>query len=342
MNEIFKEIKVLQLTMGWQCNIRCAMCYQRTYDSVSNMPAGIYKKYLLPLYPYLNRVIIQGGEFTIMPNCRELVQVLERFPDIRFGFSTNGVCVDEFWMGVFIERSDWIKFSINAATPNTYDRITKYGDFNKAIGNIKRTVKRKTNKKPLVRISTVLLRHNAHEIAEFINLGYELGVDRVSFSVDPILSFYKLPAKDVRRELDKARRVIERTGMVVKGLGVIARYVNHPWSEAYMQHQVKECLSPFTNLTVDGSGDVRVCYYTWRVLGNIYKSSLKEILGNRQRMRLQQMVASKDCSWCAPYCPDNPAPRKIAQFNKCFYLFRWKTGDFLMNVVHRLGRRRHL
>ncbi|MFH1244990.1 MAG: radical SAM protein, partial [Candidatus Omnitrophota bacterium] len=318
------------------------MCYQRTYNPAGNMPAGIYNKYLLPLYPYLRRIIVHGGEPTIMPNCRELMQVLDQYPDIRFEFSTNGICVDEFWMGVFMERADSIKFSINAATPNTYDRIMKYGDFNKVLGNVRRITKVKINKKPAVLISTVLLRHNANEIAEFIDLGYELGVDNVKFSVDPVLSFYKLTAKDVRRELDKALRVIERTGMAVKGLNVIARYVNYPWSEGDVERRVERCLSPFTKLIVDRSGDVRVCCYTWRVLGNIHKSSLKEVLENWQRKRLQQMTASGDHSWCAPYCPNNPAPRKMAQFNRYFYLLRRNPGEFLTDIIHRLGIRRYL
>lgn len=342
MSEILGEIKTLHLIMGRQCNVRCAMCYQRTYDPAGNMPAVVYKKHLLGLYPYLRRVIVHGGEPTIMPNCKELMRALESFPDIRFEFSTNGVCLDDFWMGVFRDRSDSIKFSINAATANTYDRITKHGDFDKALGNIRRIIKGKVNNKPTVLISTVLLRHNAHEMAAFIDLGHELGVDTVKFYIDPVLSFYKLPAKDVRRELDKAREAIERTGAAVKGLNVIARYVNYPWSEESSERRIKECSSPFTNLIVDCSGDARVCCYTWRVLGNVHKSSLKEILENWQRTRLRQMSASGDYSWCAPYCPDNPKPIKIARFNRYLYLLRRDPGGLLMDAMYRLNKRRYL
>lgn len=342
MNEILKEIKEILLIMGSECNIRCAMCYQRTYDPADNMPVDIYKKYLLPLYPYLKRIVIQGGEPTVMSNCRELVQFVDQFPNIRFAFRTNGVCVDDFWMGVFMERTDSIRFSINAATPNTYDRVMKYGDFNKVLGNVRRITKGKTNKKPFVVISAVLFRHNAYEIAEFIDLGHELGVDRVRFNIDPVLSFYKLPAKDVRRELDKAFGAIERTGMEVKGLGVIAKHVNYPCSEGDADYRIEACAVPCTKLVVDKSGDVRVCCYTWRILGNIYKSSLKGILENWQRTRLQQMIASGDYSWCPSYCPDNPVPRKAAQFNKYFYLLRREPREFLMDVIHRLSMRRHL
>jgi MoaA/NifB/PqqE/SkfB family radical SAM enzyme len=342
MNEILKEISRLQLVIGGQCNVRCAMCYQRTYDAVDNRFPRIYKEYLLPLYPYLSRLIIVGGEPTIMPHCRELVKFVGRFPNIRFEICTNGVCVDDFWMGIFREKSDLIRVSINAATRNTYDRIMKHGDFNKVTGHVRRMTRERANEKLLVLISTVLLRHNAHEIAEFVELGHELGVDKVMFSVDPVLSFYKLPAKIVRKELDKALRVIERTGMAVTGLNVIAKHVNHPWGERSLNGQAKKCQSPFRLLLVDPSGDVRICSHAWVVLGNIYRSSLDEILGSRCRKRLQEKIDSGDHSWCPPYCPNNSAPAKMAQFNRYFYLLCRNPGELLMDAMHRLDRRRHL
>ena len=342
MNELLKGIKVLHLMMGQQCNVRCTMCYQRTYDPASNMPAVIYKKHLVELYPHLSRMIIMGGEPTVMPNCRELVQFIDRFSNIRFFLLTNGVCIDDFWMGIFKERSDIIRVSINAATRKTYDRITKYGDFNKVIENVRQIIKGKVEKKPAVVLSAVLLRHNVHEIAEFIELGHELGADKVRFCVDPVLSFYKVSAKDVRIELDKAYRTIERTGMVVEGLNAIARHVNYSRSEGRVDSRAETCHMPFTNVMVDGSGDVRACCWTWRILGNIYKTDLNKILENWQRMRLQKMVGSGDYSWCSPCCPHNPAPRKISRFTRYLYLLRKDPGNLLMDGAHRLEIRRRL
>src|SRR5438128_19939 len=89
----FSGLERLHLIMGLQCNVRCTMCYQLDFSPKFNMGAEIWRDRLRDAFPYVKSVKLQGGEPTIMKNCREAAAYLRDFPNVKLTVHTNGVYI---------------------------------------------------------------------------------------------------------------------------------------------------------------------------------------------------------------------------------------------------------
>ena len=112
----FDGLSRLHLIMGLQCNVRCTMCYQTDFSPKFNMPPVLYKERLGEAYAHVTSVKLQGGEPTIMKNCKEAAVILQRHPQVKLTVITNGVFIDDFWHETLVEQGGNVSVSINAAT----------------------------------------------------------------------------------------------------------------------------------------------------------------------------------------------------------------------------------
>ncbi|MEK6790711.1 MAG: radical SAM/SPASM domain-containing protein [Deltaproteobacteria bacterium] len=333
MTNIDSNVTGLHLIMGWQCNARCVMCYQTDFSTKHNMPPVIYLEHLAGLYPSLRNVRIQGGEPTIMPNCAEFARHMRQFNGVKLDITTNGIRVSDFWMDTFINQSSRINFSLNAASAEAYDMIVKQGNFRNVLKNIEMLIKARRGDKPVVSISSVIVAHNALELAAIVELGDKLGVDFIEYIIDPILSFNGLPERgEMVRQLSKTQETIDRLKMRVAGLDVFARKFGMDVSKSISHKPNKICPVPFNHLLVDFNGDVLVCCRTWKVIGNTYKAGMDEILKGAKLRAFQKKVTNNDYIWCSPWCYDNPAPKRSAIISKYLTLIRQDPKYFFKKV----------
>ena len=344
MSEAMQRLRRLHLIMGLQCNVRCVMCYQRDFTSRHNMPPEIYREHLAPLYPHLSHVKIQGGEPTIMPNCRDFAQMARAYPNLSLTMATNGVALSGFWLETLLEQCSHVNFSINAASGPTYDRVVKLGDFRKVLDNIGKVLALRRAHRPKVSLSSVVIGPNLGELADFVALGTRLGVDWVEFLVDPLLSLrHAPPAADLHALLKRARGEARRAGLRVDGLGALARAAGLEAPQAgAASGPPPVCPLPANNLLVDERGDVRVCCDTWLVIGNTYQTGIAEMLEGPLARGFREKVRRGDYGWCSPQCPDNPAPRRSALWRKYLFLARRDPAGFTRKVAAKLRQRSRL
>lgn len=330
----------LHLIMGLQCNVRCTMCYQTDFSPKFNMVPELYKERLKSAYPHVRGVKLQGGEPTIMKNCRETAQLLRDYPNVKLTVTTNGVNIDEFWHETFLHQGGLISVSINAATEAAYDKIVILGQFQKVVRNLERIIAtRKTKTTPAVRISTVILRENFHETAQLLELGEKLGVDGVDFIVDPILTFAGLPSHEVVvAELRRCHEIRQRSGLDTSGLTefqskFLFRFPQYSKSLAMEPTQPKPmCGAPFNNVVIDWNGDVRVCCNSWVDLGNLNNASLEEIWNGERVNAFRSKMENNSYVWCSPNCDDNANPTKLSLVHKYSYQFREDPRQFMRKV----------
>lgn len=306
------------------------------------MPPVLYRERLAEVYPQLKRVKLIGGEPTIMRNCRETAELLRLHPQVKLGITTNGVKVDSFWHDTFVHQGHSVNFSINAATEATYNKIVKYGDFRSALLNVERVLSNRMGKLPHTSISAVIFGDNVHEIAQFVRLGHSLGVDEVVFMMDPILSYKSdLARETILTEVHNAKNAQSMTGMRVAGLQTFERGLGFHSAppEPPMGHakrlELRMCSFPFNNVVIDWDGSVRVCCNTWVKIGNLYDSSLADILTGAKRTKFQEKVRSGNYSWCNQYCEDNPQPTRLALLHKAWHGFCENPRQFLTRIQHK-------
>jgi sulfatase maturation enzyme AslB (radical SAM superfamily) len=320
--------------MGLQCNVRCTMCYQTDFSPKFNMPPELYKERLSDAYRHVTSVKLQGGEPTIMKNCKDAAIILREHPRVKLTIITNGVFIDDFWHETFVEQGGNVSVSINAATERAYEKIVIHGEYKRVIKNLERLLAARRGKTPSVGVTAVILKENFFELHSIIALCGRMGIDYVEFLADPILSFAGLPSRaDVGAELQRCLDAKNQWGVQVIGLddfgakfALPIRFGGAPAAKKPM------CGAPFHNLVIDWDGDVRVCCNTWVKMGNLYERSLAEIVAGRPVRRFQKKMRRDDYIWCSPNCSDNASPTKLSLAHKYVYELRANPENFVLKV----------
>jgi len=311
----------LHLIMGLQCNVRCTMCYQTDFSPKFNMPAEIYRERLQPAWSRVKSVKLQGGEPTVMKNCREAALVLREFPQAKITLITNGVLIDEFWHETIVEQAGNVSISINAGTKEAYDKIVIHGEWERVIRNLERILRDRRGKTPSVGLNIVILKENFHTLHDLIELCGRMGVDYLEIVIDPLLSFSGLPDRAAMvRELELCRNAQARWNLEVSGLSNFSERFALPVSLPKADLGAKPmCTAPFRNLVIDWNGDVRVCCNTWVKIGNLHQSSLQEVFQAEKARRFRHKMEKGDYIWCSPSCVDNANPTRLALAHKYVY-----------------------
>lgn len=317
-----KDIKELHVEIGYQCNLRCKMCFQKDYTQ--GMDARIWRKKLLPLYPHLEHLIIQGGEPTVIKETRDLVNlVLAKNPRVKFGTMTNGLLFGDFWQKFFVERGFMVNFSLNGATKKTHEAVNRFSDYDKVIDNLKRLVALRDDSGSglEIYISFVIIPDNLHEVCDFIKLGKSLGVDRVRFFFDASQLPVDKRVVDEQITVAMSQRRELRESVQVDGLVVFYQYYCFKNKLANKFSQEKEeaterCAVPWRSLYVDHYGKVMSCCLSDVVLGDLGKEDLDDLINNRQAVGFRQRISEGDFSLCHASCLNNLRPVYPLNFSR--------------------------
>ena len=333
----------LHLIMAVHCNVRCVMCYQTSFSRDLAMPGVIYQEHLKPLYSSIKLVKLQGGEPTIMRNCKEFCLLIRDYPQVKIAVTTNGIHINDFWLETLVNQGQYVNISLNAAHEQSYAKIVKHGNFAKAVGNIGRLVENNQGGQLNIAMSMVIIPANANDIYDFLKLGHGLGVGEINFGFDPLLTFHSLPPrKALHAMLDNAFAFMAENGIHSEGLDVFARRVGYQAGEAAPGQGRPRCPMPFRNLVVDEKGDVRVCCATWQTMGNTYQTSIDDILSGSRIRKFQKLISRDNYKWCDPKCPDNPHPHRLATVNKYMYAARKDPKEFASKARAKLRKLRQV
>jgi hypothetical protein len=67
-------------------------------------------------------------------------------------------------------------------------------------------------------------------------------------------------------------------------------------------------------------------------MGNLYKTPLAEILGDKPVRTFRKKMEKDDYLWCSPNCSDNASPTKLSLAHKYAYELRADPKNFLIKV----------
>lgn len=164
---------LLKIIPTLECNLRCKMCFQDTYQRLDLNPS-LWQE-IKQLYPFAHEITFQGGEVTLMPEFHKFLNSteLQNNTNININLITNGTILDDkFFNSIKKLHINQITVSLNAATKETYYKITKTHLFDQVIKNIQKlNLASKTHpiKSFTLFLSFVVMKSNFHEIPEFLN-----------------------------------------------------------------------------------------------------------------------------------------------------------------------------
>jgi radical SAM protein with 4Fe4S-binding SPASM domain len=200
----------------------------------------------------------------------------------------------------------WIRFSVDAGTPETYAKIhgTKKGDFEKVLNNIKYAVnlKSKNNLNTTIGVQALLTNKSLDELSLLARTIKNIGVDNLQ--IKPY-SHHPASKNDLRFDYNEAEKLrVELEGLNNQNFQVI--YRTQTIKRLFQERDYKECYGlPFFTL-IDSKGNVLPCnlFYNNQEFsyGNLYKNSFSEIWNGEKRKKVIQNIKSGGINDCRLGC----------------------------------------
>lgn len=207
--------------------------------------------------------------------------------------TSNAVLFNEKISQETLPYLTWIKVSINAARPQTYAKIhrTREQDFNTVIKNMAfaAKIRRKNKYSCTLGMQIILLPDNYRQIGLLAKKAKDIGMDYLvvkPYSQHPLSRTTSFKNIKYNRYLDLAQSLKKINSADFKL--IFRAHAMKKWDQA--ERNYKHCLAlPFWAY-IDAAGNVWACsiYLTKKefCLGNIYKSSFKEIWESRKHNNL--------------------------------------------------------
>ncbi len=175
----------LESTLG--CNLECIMCgsnlsgVTKLRRSMSNKLLARVESEVMPGIQELSLTV--AGEPFLTPRLPQFVAVAER-TGAELSLNTNGTLIrDTGLLRRVLAQSSVVRFSVDGATPETYEQIRKQSDLQTVIDNIRTAVDVRRglprDQRPRLVMCMVLMRRNAHELSAMVDLAHSLKLDRL-------------------------------------------------------------------------------------------------------------------------------------------------------------------
>lgn len=281
--EIKLEFLWLELTSN--CNNRCLHCYAGSGETVTLDPVS-HECWLRIISEGkaagATAIQLIGGEPLLYPLWRELIVKAHEAGYSYIEIFTNGTLIDESDIEFFKQYNVNIATTIYANNAETHDTVTQNpGSFENTMANIRKLLAAQI---PL-RIASIIMKANEHEVQNIMNLYAELGVEVAYPDVirptgrgenKELLpeSYHKQPVKPPFRTDAQAFAIAQ---------------------------QAHNCLAGKIAITADG--DVIPCIFARKqVCGNILQTSLAEIINGPKLQQCWHVTKDiikkcKDCEY---------------------------------------------
>jgi MoaA/NifB/PqqE/SkfB family radical SAM enzyme len=343
------DAKLIHVEMGMQCNVRCDMCFQTEFGPKMKIADFIWKKELLPVYPIAEELLLIGGEPTVLPNCRELLEmVLRDYPGLSLTTATNGILFRGIWEEAFLRQDKYLNFSLNAITPELYTKLIQFGRQNLVMENIDRMVRRKreSGSRVTLRISMVITDETVDELPKFIAWAAEHGLDQVSLYADYLGRLGSKDPNQVRKKILEAHKLAdEHPDLEVVHLVEFDRYYSELSGLPPIRPEAVEARAPgfcpnaSGTIHISTDGNVKPCCPSWYIYGNLHRRSLEEVWCGERAMKFRQRILRSDYRDCWPACELNACPidHRIARMRQGIAAFRNNPRTGVRKVLRKLG-----
>jgi radical SAM protein with 4Fe4S-binding SPASM domain len=274
------------------CNLSCIMC-PRQYGSLSDgfMKRALFEKIVEELSAHDVDAVVPffRGEPLLHPDFLDMIILLREKTQARIQLATNGLLLTPFLARALLNVGiDFISFSMDALTEETYKKIRAGGDFHRLMDNVHMFIRMRKDMEECVtsiQVSATEVADNEYEIPAFIRY-WEDRADRVR--IYPCHS-------------DGGRY-----GRLLRPAHCMPDVLRKP------------CRKPFTDLVIYADGRVALCNHDWdrgqaESLGDVQKESIErvwksrpyeDIRGRHLDGRWDELVPCRECdhwqAWDSP------------------------------------------
>jgi radical SAM protein with 4Fe4S-binding SPASM domain len=290
------------------CNLRCPICPvgNGTATEYPNMPPAKFEQIVAALAPTVFQLELYNyGEPLLHRKIGEIIGIAKRYGIEYVQLTTNGTVMSGRSANAMVTQGlDLIRFSIDGATQETYEKYRVGGSLAKIWRNIGRVAEARRqfgSETPVIEAQFVINRYNEHETGLFRRLARGAGADRVRFKTFNALMSGAEFAEEGREFLPVDTRH--------------SRYANYEGFQHRQDFKQADCEFPWETVVVNGDGQVVPCCYDYNSRHRLGSFPSR----GRQWWHTDARRAFRDtlrrdpmkidiCAVC-PLCPSSSAPR---------------------------------
>ena len=310
----FAYPKYLALSLTTRCNLRCTICDREGFKT-ADMNFGNVIKLRNPI-KYAKMIDLTGwGEAVLYPKYEDVVKFIFSINNRKklISQTTNGA-LSKKYSELLKGRLRRLVISLNAATPETYNREMRGGNFDKTISSVKTFLSRLTNEdRKIAKLHFVAHINNYKEMPLFVELAKSLNIFQVSFgqymsngpdTEQNTLLNIKSQYNDILKKVDEASKKF--------GVEVFYRRFGEN-----LGISPNNCMFPHEWCFVLPNGDMTPCCYLGDItMGNVFKNSFESVWSGEKIQRLRKSRYLPSCLLCAPFHSfDNPTCHFTSRYN---------------------------
>lgn len=168
------NIKSIYLEITNQCNLNCGTCYNRSGHNSqrSELSARQIEQIITLFMPYgLQRVLFSGGEPTLHTELPEILNLIDRYPELSFAITTNGINAPQKLIDYFNTRENFtVQISLDGSNEVQNAAIRGAGHFERVLSFAKQI--HHPNNKPLLKM--VVSQRNIADVENFCRLALSI------------------------------------------------------------------------------------------------------------------------------------------------------------------------
>jgi sulfatase maturation enzyme AslB (radical SAM superfamily) len=175
------------MAVGTQCNARCVFCFSA--DFKTKLPPSIIDEWRTSVLPAVTHLSFGGGEPLVVA-LKLIEEAVDERPDIKISLVTNGILLDR--VIPLKDNIHGINVSLNAGSRDTYRRVLRVDAFDRVVENVK--ILRAAGYNRPISSTYVICRENVDDIANYLSVCKECGIDWAGFNVDRTNPFLRVPS----------------------------------------------------------------------------------------------------------------------------------------------------
>lgn len=305
---------IFSLELTSACNSRCPGCSNVFFEHRSHRPPlslSAWREILEKIAPHAHQLRLTGGEPTLYPQFREIVEVLREL-NMHFTLFTNALWESPNELVELLcnaPHCTGLLVSLHGAEARTHEAFSHVpGSFERVTENIQVAV----NAGLKVVTSTVITQYNYHQIEAVAALSQQLGADHATFS--RYLGREMPTIEPSAMALSKAVNAVES----LRSQGQRLKF-GDCIPQCFTPSSSRGCLAGVAYCSIDPWGNLRPCTQADIQCGNLLEVSLEEAWNSPPMQYWRSLVPSaceQDCtafSQCHGGCRATALIRELQQ-----------------------------
>ena len=293
----------MELDLTNVCNQACPHCFGYAPERDA---ARLHLEEAVSLVDQIKALGVRGLTFTgggdplVSNACMPAVKRAKEI-GLDVGFITNAQALDEAKARVLLASCQWVRVSIDAATPEVFQLTHGMGpaSFHKVLGAVRllTRLKRETGSSCTVGVGFLTSHETKKDIYAFAELGRDLGVDYAQYR--PLLRRHGEP------EIDYSDGEILAEMKRAEGLSTADYRVVHSQHKYELiasgetDRDYKKCYGQHFAAVASADKKMYVCCHMRGVakyeIGDLSKQTLEEVWTSEKRQRVADSVDFRDC-----------------------------------------------